>query len=116
LDGTNTWYTAGTLDYTAAYYASGIIVYSDRAYYYPYGTLDANYAYEATGIVDSNGVRYDLTYAHTTAGGTLTYPAGSVVKIGEPDYGIGGNAETPSYDPPLGASTKQAVGPDTISK
>jgi len=97
-------------------YGDGILA-SPEGLYYEFGILDGEKAYQGeVGILDDSGVahesgilnavgaHHDLTYAHETAGGTLTLPGGADVQAEAPPYGIGGDSETPEY--PTTATSK----------
>ncbi len=95
LDSASTFEDCGTLSAAHVYHSSGII--DSDGTFWQYGVFDAWGAYYATGVIDGDGDHYDLTYAHTTAGGSLTFPGGADVQADAAAYGIAGSSETPSY-------------------
>ena len=104
LDADSDYESSGTLSAAGAYNSSGII--DTDGTFHAYGTFDAWAAFVATGIINAAGDHSDMTYAHTTAGGTLTIPIGADVQNGAIPYGIDGTSETPSY--PTTAETEAA--------
>jgi len=95
LDSTSYYESSGTLDDAGAYNSSGIIDIDGT--FHGYGTFDSWGAFVATGIIDADGNHYNLTYAHTTAGGTLTFPVGADVQADAGQFGIAGISEVPAY-------------------
>jgi hypothetical protein len=81
----------GIVDINGALTAYGILQ-AGTSEYYMFGIYEPGSGYHDEGIYKSS-LYYDMTYAHTSAGGTLTLPAAANVSTVETAYGIGGVSE-----------------------